>query len=138
MRLQVRVALQALEEQSGSGFVRCLVGHGAAADACLVYARRYGSRAPSGDTSSPRASSGDITSLRSPSGVTSSPSSSPHPHTTAVRRLALLGGPHAVSPPPPGAGWRVLSVHGADDAVVLQLLYLLYLYSTYCTYCTYS
>ena len=28
VRLQVRVALQALEEQSGSGFVRCLVGHG--------------------------------------------------------------------------------------------------------------
>jgi hypothetical protein len=28
IRLQVRVALQALQEQSGSGFVRCLVGHG--------------------------------------------------------------------------------------------------------------
>ena len=28
IRLQVRVALQALEEQSGTGFVRCLVGHG--------------------------------------------------------------------------------------------------------------
>lgn len=40
---QVRVALQALQEQSGSGFVRCIVGHGTAADACLAYARRYGS-----------------------------------------------------------------------------------------------
>ena len=80
-----------------------------------MYARRYGPRAPSGDTSSP-APSPHASPHTSPGGSTSP--SSPHPHTTAVRRLALLSGAHAVSPPPPGAGWRLLSVHGADDAVV--------------------
>ena len=123
-----------------------------------MYARRYGPRAPSGDTSSP-APSPHASPHTSPGGSTSP--SSPHPHTTAVRRLALLSGAHAVSPPPPGAGWRLLSVHGADDAAVQRLVTLLQLsvvqyvsvqyvavrrtvrcrgatrYCTYCTYCTY-
>ena len=78
---QIHLALHALSTQHNGLLIRALVGHGAAADACLAYAGRYG-----------------------------------HVASCPVRRLALLGGKHAHTPPP--SGWSVLSVHGAEDAVV--------------------
>ena len=107
---QLYAAVHALTTHQPSLQIRAVVGHGAAADACLRYAATYG-----------HAASCPVRRLAL-LGASHSSHGGRLADAGMIERMAIAGAraqqrPSAADVPPP-VGWSVLSVHGADDVEV--------------------